>query len=138
MKTLILYDDSGVIWSTMAGSTIPGHCAVLLTDIPDGKLAERVDLDTGEVILIDIPLTDEQQSIETLKKAAMVTAASFTDEQAADVPSLYPEWKAGETVCAGDRRYRPENGRLYKVIQSHTAQAGWEPENAPALWAEVV
>ena len=28
-------------------------------------------------------------------------------------------------------------GALYKVLQAHTSQDGWEPENAPSLWTEI-
>ena len=26
---------------------------------------------------------------------------------------------------------------LYKCVQAHTSQIGWEPSNVPALWTEV-
>ena len=29
------------------------------------------------------------------------------------------------------------SGKLYKCVQSHTSQTGWEPPNVPALWTEV-
>lgn len=28
-------------------------------------------------------------------------------------------------------------GRLWRCLQAHTSQDGWEPENAPALWEEI-
>jgi len=46
------------------------------------------------------------------------------------------EWIAGEQVAVGDQR--TYEGTTYEVIQAHTTQAGWEPPNVPALWAEVV
>ena len=36
---------------------------------------------------------------------------------------------------AGDRVQR--GGALYKALQDHTSQDGWEPENAPSLWTEI-
>lgn len=50
------------------------------------------------------------------------------------VPSA-PEWKAGESVKAGD--LRTHGGAVYEVIQPHTTQAGWEPPVVPALWKKV-
>ena len=38
--------------------------------------------------------------------------------------------KAGERV--------QHRGVLYKVLQAHTAQAGWEPDAVPALFAKVL
>lgn len=48
-------------------------------------------------------------------------------------PATAAPWKAGETVKAGD--LRSYGGVVYKCIQSHTTQAGWEPPAVPALWA---
>lgn len=70
-----------------------------------------------------------------LRRAAMITAEGYSDEQAARVPALYPAWRAGETVREGDRRYFEP--KLYKCRQSHTSQAGWEPDKALNLWAVI-
>lgn len=74
-----------------------------------------------------------------IRKAAMLTAETYTDEQAAAVPTLYPAWKAGETVSPGDRRYYEPAGKLYKVRdgQGHTTQADWTPDKTPAMWAVI-
>ncbi|MFI1193649.1 carbohydrate-binding protein [Micromonospora sp. NPDC020750] len=42
-------------------------------------------------------------------------------------------WAAGTTYRAGDRV--TFGGAGYRCLQAHTAQAGWEPPNTPALWA---
>ena len=57
------------------------------------------------------------------------------ETEAAEAVSLHPEWTAGVSYPAGVRLRR--NGRLYRVVQGHTSQAGWEPENVPALFEEV-
>ncbi|MFJ5706442.1 carbohydrate-binding protein [Streptomyces sp. NPDC093105] len=41
-------------------------------------------------------------------------------------------WTAGRTYAAGDRV--TYGGLGYACLQAHTAQAGWEPPNVPALW----
>ena len=71
-----------------------------------------------------------------LRKAAMMTAETYTDEQAAEVRTLYPEWKPSEAVEPGDRRYRTPVDTLYKVREGkgHTTQEGWEPENMADRW----
>ena len=28
-------------------------------------------------------------------------------------------------------------GKLYRCVQGHTSQEGWEPDKTPALWTEV-
>ena len=57
---------------------------------------------------------------------------SLSDEQAELVPSIFPVWAEGVTYAIGDR-VRHEDV-LYRCVQAHTSQAGWEPDATPALW----
>lgn len=56
----------------------------------------------------------------------------LTDEQAEQVPQAFPEWESGVAYAVGDRRRY--DGRLYRCVQAHTSQEGWEPDKTPALW----
>ena len=62
-------------------------------------------------------------------------AQSLDDNTALTVKTLYPEWEAGQSYTAGHKVQR--NGKLWRVVQAHTAQTGWEPENAASLWTEI-
>lgn len=62
--------------------------------------------------------------------------AMLTDEQAATVPTLYRAWENGIDYAVGERRLY--NGTLYRCLQAHTAQDGWNPADAPSLWAKVL
>ena len=71
-----------------------------------------------------------------LRRASLLTAQGATDKQALQMPSLYDLWKTGVGYGGEDQPQiarRPGN-KLYRCIQPHTAQAGWEPENTPAMW----
>lgn len=59
----------------------------------------------------------------------------LTDEQAADVPSAFHAWEVGVAYASGNRVQH--GGKLWKCLQAHTSQAGWEPGVAPSLWVEV-
>lgn len=62
--------------------------------------------------------------------------AMLTDEQALEVPGLFPAWNAEATYAVGDRaKY---NGTLYRCLTAHTAQSTWTPTDAPSLWAKVL
>ena len=61
--------------------------------------------------------------------------ATLPDENAVDAVALFPEWRAGENYVA-DYRLRHED-KLYRVVQPHTSQDGWEPDKTPALFTEV-
>ena len=59
----------------------------------------------------------------------------LTDEQAELVPQVFPNWFVNTAYTVGYRcRY---NDILYRCIQAHTSQEGWEPVNTPALWTRI-
>lgn len=62
-------------------------------------------------------------------------ATSLPDETALQGIQLFPMWAPGLTVAA-DERYQ-YNGSLYRVVQGHTTQEGWEPDAYPAGWVKV-
>ena len=62
-------------------------------------------------------------------------SASLGDEDALEAVELFPAWAAGAAYAADQRvRY---GGKLYRCVQDHTSQVGWEPDKTPALWTEV-
>lgn len=82
---------------------------------------------------------DKRELAKHLRCALMAYALTASDADAATFPTLYSEWKPGETVEEGDRRFYPPTEKLYKVRkgQGHTTQKGWEPDVTPALWVVV-
>lgn len=62
-------------------------------------------------------------------------AKKLTDEEAVESVILFPSWRAG-TAYAADERVK-DGEKLYKCIQPHTAQEGWQPSVTPSLWVEV-
>ena len=61
--------------------------------------------------------------------------ATLPDENAVDTMTLFQKWKPGEDYPLD---YRLQHiGKLYRVIQPHTAQEGWEPHKTPALFVEI-
>ena len=62
-------------------------------------------------------------------------AVSLPDEDALDAPEMYPHWRPDMVVAVDDRICYHD--KLYRVVQAHTTQAGWEPDVTPALFTEV-
>lgn len=56
----------------------------------------------------------------------------LTDEQAEQVTNVHPSWAAGVAYAVGKRV--KHDGKLYRCVQAHTSQEGWEPPVTPALW----
>lgn len=61
--------------------------------------------------------------------------ASLTDEMALEYIALYPDWEIGMELTIGDRI--EHNGKLYKVITTHTTQETWEPDVALTLFEPI-
>ena len=110
----------------------------------DAVLVDYVD--TGIYVkamyeVVKIELTEEEQLIEQTNKAMEIFNINFndllpdlTDEQALEMPLLFPKWQANIQYEVGYRVLYV--GTLYKVIQAHTSQYGWEPDITPSLFAK--
>ena len=110
----------------------------------DAVLVDYVD--TGAYVkamyeVVKIELTEEEQLIEQTNKAMEIFNINFndllpdlTDEQALEMPLLFPKWQANIQYEVGYRVLYL--GTLYKVIQAHTSQQGWEPDITPSLFAK--
>lgn len=61
---------------------------------------------------------------------------SLPDNEALEAVTLHSEWAAGQAYAAG---YKVQyGGKLWRCIQAHTSQAGWEPSTATAsLWEQI-
>ena len=62
-------------------------------------------------------------------------AVTLDDETALTGIELFPMWATDRAYAVGDKVQR--NGKLWRCIQAHTSQTGWEPENAASLWTEI-
>lgn len=62
--------------------------------------------------------------------------ALLTDEQALTVQALYPQWKNETNYLVGDRVLY--QNVLYRCLQAHKSQPGWNPAAAHSVWAKVL
>lgn len=80
-----------------------------------------------------LPMTESE--VARLLIRQQINTLSVDDNTALRMVEYYPAPDAA-SYAAGDRiQY---NGKLYKCLQAHTAQADWNPVDAPSLWAEVL
>ena len=58
-----------------------------------------------------------------------------------EVAAVYDGWQAGKSYTAGEYLTYGVNGvgdpQLYRVVQTHTAQADWTPDKNPALYTAI-
>lgn len=79
---------------------------------------------------------DILKEVEKIAEIAKESAKDFDDEKAMDFAILYPDWKPGKDYKSGERVLH--NSTLYKIIQGHTSQDDWTPDNAPSLFAKIL
>ena len=63
-------------------------------------------------------------------------AVTLDDETALTGVELFPIWTIDRAYAAVTDKVQ-RNGKLWRCIQAHTSQTGWEPENAASLWTEI-
>ena len=76
-----------------------------------------------------------QEKARRIRPLIEKAAVSLDDADALDGMEMFPAWGIGVEYAADQRvQYA---GKLYRVVQAHTSQAGWEPPAVPALFTEV-
>ena len=73
-----------------------------------------------------------QGEISNMLIAQQINTLSVDDNTALRMRSYYPGWAADTAYSVGYKVQR--GGKLWRVLQAHTSQIGWEPENAASLW----
>ena len=79
------------------------------------------------------PLTMEEVSRIIITQ--QINTLEVDDNTALRMTEFYPEWAAGQAYTAGFKLQH--GGKLWRCLQAHTSQDGWEPENTPSLWTEI-
>ena len=64
-----------------------------------------------------------------------INTLAVDDNTALRMLDFYPAWAAGTAYTVGYKVKR--NGKLWRVLQAHTSQTGWEPEKAASLWEQI-
>ena len=105
------------------------------TEIPDDEIASMEDIQKAhEDAERTRPLTEFE--VTRLLIAQQINTLSVDDNTALRMLEFYPEWAADTDYTAG---YKVQHGgKLWRCLQAHTSQDGWEPDSAPSLWAKVL
>ena len=64
-----------------------------------------------------------------------INALEVDDNTALRMVSYYPKWATNTAYEVGFKVQW--SGKLWRALQAHTAQDGWQPGNAPALWEQI-
>ena len=87
---------------------------------------------------------DEQKNVAAITFVSLAEKGDIDEVTATEHADLFEAWVTDKDYAVGKILTRPNgkiltrpNGNLYKCVQAHRSQAGWEPENTPALWNKI-
>ena len=79
MKTLLIYDNDGLIWVNISGDyAFPNGLPYIETEIPAGYYAESVDTETKQPVLKELLKSETEIRLEELE--AQIAALIGTEE----------------------------------------------------------
>ena len=128
----------GVVYNLFGHDEIAGADTVLVSDAStaDELTAQRADL-------------AEQKNVAAITFVSLAEKGDIDEVTATEHAELFEAWVTDKDYAVGKILTRPNkdyavgkiltrpNGNLYKCVQAHRSQAGWEPENTPALWNKI-
>lgn len=82
---------------------------------------------------------DRTKTLESTKEATeiafvvMAENGNIDEVTAGEHKEMFADWQAGVAYTVG--QYRNYGGKLYRCVQAHTSQEGWEPDKAASLWS---
>lgn len=82
---------------------------------------------------------DRTKTLESTKEATeiafvvMAESGNIDEVTAGEHKEMFADWQTGVNYTVG--QYRNYGGKLYRCVQAHTSQVGWEPDKAVSLWS---
>lgn len=109
---------------------------------PWGEIPANFDdyrLVDGELVLEPrdlppVPFGAEQVLASLLQQTDVLDA--LPDDALEHMAPYMAGWQADASYAVGDMVRHGD--RPYRCLQPHTSQVGWEPSNAPSLWARIL
>ena len=78
-------------------------------------------------------MLDETKAATEITFVALAETGGIDGTTAGEHKNLFEEWQAGVSYKVG--QYRRYGEKLYRCVQQHTSQEGWEPDKAASLWS---
>ena len=96
---------------------------------------EAMQVENARYELIEKSRPMTKMEVLSMLIPQQINSLAVEDNMALRMTKFYPEWAAGIDYATG---YKVQHGgKLWRCVQAHTSQAGWEPENAASLWTEI-
>lgn len=126
MKNLIIYDEHGVVLSTMAGD-YPDKVSTVVVDVPDGYTVTGVNVETGEAVLTPKPATEAERTA-AIEKQMMAQAAAHAGTYDDPIPFVYG-------MAVKYQACYSYGGVIYTWADSGCPACVWLPDSGIWQWA---
>ncbi len=130
------YIPAGEVWVREDSVEFGGEAAFPAVDYSQLTSAQSNEEQAALALLgavgVNAPLTNAAE----IRSAMNSAGNTLPDTTAFECAALFPLWDSGGKAVEAGWRCRHE-GKLYKVLQSHTTQAAWAPGVAVALFTEI-
>ena len=94
---------------------------------------ERLREDSVKAMSEKRAYEEQRQNAAAIAFVVLAESGSIDDVTASEQSALFSEWAPGVKYAVGQlRRY---GDTLYRCVQEHTSQEGWEPDKAASLWS---
>ena len=107
-----------------------------LSDEEIAELQEQADRDAACAKVLERTSPLSFSEVQEMLVRQQINTLTVDDNTALRMVEFYPEWASGVAYTTGYKVQR--SGKLWRCLQDHTSQGGWEPESAPYLWAKVL
>lgn len=107
----------GQVYSLLGREPLPDAPTIMLEQVDGGAEVQKAS-ETGGIMFV------------TLAEGGQIDPAT-----AAEHTELFAPWACPVNYTTG--QIRQHGGRLYKCLQGHTSQEGWQPDTAPSLWVQI-
>ena len=104
-------------------------------DMTDAEIAEMQKMQENQKTTERTrPMTESE--VSRMLIAQQINTLEVDDNTALRMVEFYPAWATDTAYPVG---YKVQyGGKLWRCLQAHTSQTGWEPSNATAsLWEEI-
>lgn len=86
-------------------------------------------------------MMDKIQLAEQFRRAMQMFAQTLTDDEAMEVATVYPPYVVGKSYKVDEMFTYGVNDvgdpQLYRVVQEHTSQEDWNPDETPSLYTPI-
>lgn len=124
---------NGTVYHVNGHPELDGAETVSVVEVDDGLYANSLT-----ALLFD---PTELKNAEQFRKVVQLFAGSLDEEKAQVVASIYDPYEVDHAYAVGNYFTYGVNNvgdpQLYKVVQAHTSQADWKPDQLPALYTPI-